>query len=216
MISSRPLNFQSHVSVRASVAERPEKLAMLSPSIWTEQATGLSLSPLQTGQGRVSPSSRFSKDFSAARSASSWESKSFADGISVQTSPKPRQCSHQPCGELKEKSRGSISSKERAQSGQFISELRIRKSSLRDPLDGTSIVFALLAFVPLALFSLEVFGVFAVFEEGFSVTGVGRALAVPLPISRACFANSRTPLEASFSIVPIRTSMVCSLKRSSD
>ena len=173
---------------------------MLSPAMRTEQATGFNLSPRQTGQGRVSPSSRFSKDFSAARSASSWESKSLAEGISVQTSPKPRQCSHQPCGELKEKRRGSSSSNEMPQSGQFISELRMRNSSgeawssFFEPLD--------LDDFPCGTLSLE------------GAVVMIRAFAVPLPVSSACLARSRTPVPDPFPIVPIRTSMVCSLKRS--
>ena len=181
---------------------------MLSPLIRTAQATGLRRSPWQTGQGRVSPSARFSKDFSAAKSASNWESKSLALGISLQTSPKPRQCSHHPWGELKEKSLGSSSSKDRPQSGQFISELRIRNSS-----EEASAIF-LLTF---GLAALAVLVVFAFALDDFSArgAGTGRAFAVPLPISRACLARSRIPFFAPFSIVPIRTSMLCSLKRSS-
>ena len=172
---------------------------MLSPSIRTEQATGLSRSPWQTGQGRVSPSSRLSKERSAARSASSWESKSFAEGTSVQTSPKPRQCSHQPWGELNEKRRGSSSSKARPQSVQFISELRMRNSGTVD------------FFLPLV--ALPPLGDFVSFGAGEAVAG--RAFAVPLPISRARLVRSSSPFLASLSIVPTSTSMVCSLKRSS-
>ena len=89
-------------------------------------AVSLRRVPLQIGQGRGSSSSSPSWRRSSSSSASRALSKSSSlEPRPRQTSPKPRQCWHQPCGELKEKSRGSRGSKARWHEGQFISVLSV-------------------------------------------------------------------------------------------
>src|SRR5207302_9968163 len=64
---------------------------------------------------------------SSCNSASSTVSLSASYVGASHTSPKPRHCSHQPCGELNENKRGSSSSNDWPQPGQLISVLKIVK-----------------------------------------------------------------------------------------